>query len=65
MESRTQNIGPAGQHKRLMGGLVALVLGATGAGVLILSRLNRWWRALLFIPFWQGALGVFQAREKT
>jgi hypothetical protein len=48
-----------------MGGLVALVLGIVGGAALILSGANRWWRVLLFLPFWQGALGVFQALNRT
>ena len=41
---------------------------AVGIGVaiaLIFSDLNRWWRIGLFLPFWMGALGLFQAMGKT
>lgn len=65
MGERIGNIGPRGQRTRLMGGLVALVLGIVGGAALILSGASRWWRVLLLVPFWQAALGVFQALEKT
>lgn len=65
MTERIRNIGSEGQRKRLMGGLVALTVGIAGTVALVLSRASRWWGVLLFLPFWQGALGVFQALEKT
>lgn len=65
MAEPVQNIGPEGQRKRLMGGLVAAALGIAGAATLILSGAGRWWRVLLFPFFWQGALGFFQFQMKT
>lgn len=65
MAGRAKNIGPEGQRARLRGGLVALALGIAGTVALISSKASRWWRTLLFFPFWQGGLGVFQASEKT
>ena len=46
-------------------GVATLGVSAAIALALILAGVNRWWRITLFIPFWMGALGVFQAREKT
>lgn len=65
MADRVQNIGPEGQRSRLRGGLTVLALGIIVGGVLVFSGVSRWWRMLLFIPFWQGSLGVFQALNKT
>lgn len=65
MGERVKNIGAEGQRKRLTGGLIAMAVGLAGAIFLIASHLSRWWRVLLLIPFWQGALGVFQALENT
>ena len=65
MAKRVANIGPEGQKTRLRGGLIALAVGLAGAAVLVWSGINPWWRLVLFLPFWQGALGVFQALNKT
>jgi hypothetical protein len=65
MDNQVPNIGLEGQQTRLQGGLVSLTVGAVAGLTLILSGFSRRWRLLLFLPFWQGALGVFQARDKT
>lgn len=65
MPQRVKNIGPKGQRARLKGGLVALALGIAGEAALLVIGASRWWRTLLFFPFWQGALGVLQALHKT
>jgi len=59
------NIGPRGQRRRLTFGVVSL-----GAAVLLGLLLfgvdaARPWRLVLFAPLWIGALGIFQARDKT
>jgi hypothetical protein len=59
------NIGPKEQRKRLVMGITAVVFGIGIAAVLISSGIDQWWRLALFIPFWMGALSIFQAREKT
>jgi hypothetical protein len=59
------NIGPRARRKRLMAGIAALTVGI-GVGVgLVSTGADRWGRLGLFFPFWMGALGVFQAQEKT
>ena len=59
------NIGPRGRDQRMRFGLVgcgvALVLGMA----LLMLGTPRGWRALVFVPLWLGALGVFQAQGKT
>lgn len=60
-----QNIGPAEQRKRLMYGIWSLIVGLAIGSLLILTGVNHWWRVVLFLPFAGGAIGFFQAREKT
>jgi hypothetical protein len=59
------NIGPKESRKRLIMGVVVLAVGIGVAIALIFTDLNRWWRIGLFLPFWMGALGLFQAMGKT
>jgi hypothetical protein len=62
---RVVNIGPRERRKRLVFGVVALGVGAAIAVLLVLINAPLAWRIPLFVPFFVGALGVFQAREKT
>jgi len=59
------NIGPRGRQRRLTLGLVALGVAALTAVILYTTGAPEPWRLGLFLPIWLGALGVFQAREKT
>ena len=59
------NIGPKESSKRLIMGVAVLGLGVGATVALILTGVNRWWRLALLLPFWLGALGFFQAKEKT
>lgn len=59
------NIGTAERRKRLVFGIVALGVGAAIAILLVLIQAPLVWRLPLFLPFFAGALGVFQARDKT
>lgn len=59
------NLGPKETRKRLLMGIVMLGAGVGIAAALILAGSPRWWRIVLFFPFWMAALGVFQAKEKT
>ena len=59
------NIGPKESRKRFIMGVTMLAVGFAVALALILTDLNHWWRIGLFVPFWMGALGLFQAKEKT
>ena len=62
---RFSNIGPGERRKRLLMGVTILAVGASLALTLILIGAPRPWRLTLFLPFWMGALGVFQARANT
>ncbi|MFZ2493386.1 MAG: hypothetical protein WA208_18045 [Thermoanaerobaculia bacterium] len=44
---------------------MVLIAGAGLAALLVGLQADRLWRLLLFLPFWAGALGILQAREKT
>jgi len=61
----TSNIGPRERRKRLVMGIATLGVSAAIALTMILAGADRWWRIGLFLPFWMGSLGIFQAREKT
>ena len=62
---RVINIGPRERRKRLVFGIVGLGVGAVIALMLVLIHAPLIWRAPIFLPFFAGALGVFQARDKT
>jgi hypothetical protein len=49
----------------LVGGIIALIFGAILLLAMVFFGLDRWWRLLLFLPFWAGATGLLQAREQT
>jgi len=44
---------------------VALSVGVIIAGLLVAVRAPLVWRLPLFVPFYVGALGFYQARDKT
>jgi hypothetical protein len=46
-------------------GAAALATGVVILVGMLLVDIDRGWRALLFVPFWAGALGVLQARGHT
>jgi hypothetical protein len=62
---RVANIGPRERRKRLVFGMAAIGIGAVIALLLILIHAPLAWRLPLFLPLFAGALGVFQARDKT
>ena len=59
------NIGRRERQKRLAVGLGMFALGIGLAVVLIHVSVPRWLRLGLFVPFWFGILGVFQALKST
>jgi uncharacterized membrane protein len=62
---RVINIGARERRKRLTFGIVALSVGVIIAVLLVVVRAPLVWRLPLFLPFYAGTLGVFQARDKT
>jgi hypothetical protein len=70
MSSRTideciPNIGPEERKKRITFGSVLMAVGATAAIYMVASGTERPLRLLVMLPFWAGAVGLFQARDKT
>ena len=63
--ARIGNIGTGERRKRLVFGIVAFGVGAVIAVLLVVTRAPFVWRLPLFLVFYFGALGVFQARDKT
>jgi hypothetical protein len=59
------NIGPRERRRRLIGGAVSLALGVIAAALLLGFGAQRAWRIVVFLPVWAGALGLFQAKERT
>ena len=59
------NLGPRERRKRLGVGIVALVVGVASSGFLVYFGARPAWSLLLFFPFFIGALGYFQSRDKT
>jgi hypothetical protein len=59
------NIGPKGRQMRARFGMVSTAVGVLVAGACWWFVPNPFWRGLAFLPFFAGALGFFQAAEKT
>jgi hypothetical protein len=59
------NIGPTERRKRMWVGLAGLGLGIVIAVALVGMGAPRLWRVPVLFPFWVGALGFVQARDKT
>jgi hypothetical protein len=59
------NIGPRQRARRVRVGIVAFLVGALVIISVVAMGVARPWRLLAFLPLWAGALGIFQAREKT
>ncbi len=60
-----RNIGPREQRKRLVTGFVFLGFAIIALVMLMAADVTRWWRLLLFLPYWIAGSGYLQAREKT
>jgi hypothetical protein len=59
------NIGPRGRRQRLTLGVVSLGVAAVLGTVVLAVGAAPGWRLGLFVPLWLGALGIFQALDKT
>ena len=63
--ARTANIGTRERRKRLVFGIAALVAAILISGLLVYIHAPLVWRLPLFLLFYVGALGYYQARDKT
>lgn len=59
------NIGPRERRRRVVMGVVMIVLTALAAAWLVTGGAPRPWRLLVFVPAWIGALDVLQVRART
>jgi hypothetical protein len=59
------NIGPRERSMRIRFGVGFMAAGFLLAATLLVMSVGRPWRLVVFVPLWMGALGIFQAREKT
>jgi hypothetical protein len=59
------NIGPRERRARRTFGWVAIGLGVVVGAWMVATHTGRLVRLVDFIPFYVGAIGIFQAYEKT
>jgi hypothetical protein len=59
------NIGPKQRQMRLNYGIGGMLIGIVAAIALSLSGAPLWMRGLCFLPFFFGAIGFWQFRDKT
>ena len=64
-ETCVPNISSRERRRRLVGGVVPLVLALGILGLLIATHTDRLWRLPLFVLFVAAASGFFQWRDKT
>jgi uncharacterized membrane protein len=62
---KATNLGPVQRRRRLVIGATGLLAGVVLVGALIGLGASPGWLLLAFAPFFVGALGVIQARERT
>jgi len=61
----TPNIGLKQRRIRLVVGALATLCGATLLAALLATDAPRVARLLVALPFWAGAVGILQHRDKT
>jgi hypothetical protein len=59
------NIGPRERRKRLMFGITAIAASVVISFLFVLYGVRPLFRLPLFVPLFAGALGFFQARDRT
>ncbi len=59
------NIGPKQRRQRLIFGVCAFALSLATLALMVVFRLDVWWRLLLFVPFALAAFGYYQSRDHT
>lgn len=64
-EACVANIGDRQRRKRLIMGGAATLASVIALAALLATDTPRFARLLAALPFWAGALGILQHREKT
>ena len=59
------NMTSGGRQRRLLMGIIMLVVAAALGVGLVAEGAGRAWRLALFVPLWVAGLGLFQVRERT
>ena len=59
------NISTRERQKRLLGGVIELVIALGIWAALVAFGASRWWRLALLPVFWGAAVGYFQWRDRT
>ena len=59
------NMTRVGRQRRLLMGIVMLVVAVALGVWLVAGGAARAWRLALVVPLWMAGLGLFQAREGT
>jgi hypothetical protein len=59
------NIGPRERRKRLKSGVTALAISVVISFLFVFYRVPPVFRLPLFVPLFVGAVGFFQARDRT
>ncbi len=59
------NISARERRKRLMAGVIQLLISLVVLAALMVTGVDRLWRLGLFFLFWGAATGFFQWRDKT
>jgi hypothetical protein len=59
------NISPVERRKRLVFGVIPLIVGLAVMAALMATGAGRWWRLALLPLFWAAAIGFFQWRDQT
>jgi hypothetical protein len=65
MLDTVRNLGPRQRRRRLVMGVVMTAIGVGLVITLVALGADRGWRLLAVLPFWVGALGLFQAKAET
>lgn len=64
-EEHVPNIGGRARRQRLLTGVAAAAASVVALGLLLATDTPRVARLLAALPFWAGALGFLQYRERT
>ncbi|PYM23892.1 MAG: hypothetical protein DMD78_10640 [Candidatus Rokuibacteriota bacterium] len=65
MAAIARNLGVSGRRQRLLMGVAFMAIAVVGAALLVASGLPRGARVALFLPFYVGAVGLWQYRDHT